>query len=442
MAATDTPPNDLNAYWMPFTANRAFKARPRMFVSAEGLYYRTPDGREILDATSGLYCVNAGHARKEISDALKASIDRLDYAPPFHYGHPQVFELANRIAALAPGDLDHVLFATSGSEAVDTALKVALAYHHAQGDAGRTRFIGRERGYHGAAFAGTAVGGMGNNRRQFAIMLAGVDHLPATYNRARQAFSIGEPEWGRELADDLLRLIALHGAEQIAAVIVEPVAGSTGCIPPPKGYLERLREITAAHGILLIFDEVITAFGRLGFAFAAERYGVVPDMITFAKGVTNGAAPLSGVVVRKGIHDALMQGPPNRVELFHGFTYSGHPLSVAAGLAAVDVYRSEGLFERAGAIEPMFAEMMLSLRTARHVVDIRPIGLMCGIDLEPRQAADGARGFEVLERAFHEDDLYIRVVADTLVVAPPLTSTLDDIAEIAKRVANVLSRIE
>lgn len=442
MAATDAPPNDLNAYWMPFTANRAFKARPRMFVSAEGLYYRTPDGREVLDATSGLYCVNAGHGRKEISNALKASIDRLDYAPPFHYGHPQVFELANRIAALAPGDLDHVLFATSGSEAVDSALKVALAYHHARGQAGRTRFIGRERGYHGAAFAGTAVGGMGNNRRQFAIQLAGVDHLPATYNRSRQAFSIGEPEWGRELADDLLRLIALHGAEQIAAVIVEPVAGSTGCLPPPKGYLERLREITAAHGILLIFDEVITAFGRLGFAFAAERYGVVPDMITFAKGVTNGAAPLSGVVVRKGIHDALMQGPPNRVELFHGFTYSGHPLSVAAGLAAVDVYRSEGLFERAGAIEPMFAEMMLGLRAARHVVDIRPIGLMCGIDLEPRQGADGARGFEILERAFHEDDLYIRVVADTLVIAPPLTSTLDDIAEITKRVANVLSRIE
>ena len=442
MAQGPPAPNDLDAYWLPFSANRAFKARPRMISRAEGLYYETPDGRKILDATSGLYCVNAGHGRREIADAIKASVDRLDFSPPFQFGHPQVFELAARIAALAPGDLDHVLLATSGSEAVDTALKVALAYHRARGDAGRVRLIGRERGYHGAAFGGTAVGGMGNNRRQFGPLVAGVDHLPATYNREKQAFSIAEPAWGAECADDLLRLITLHGAETIAAVIVEPVAGSTGCLPPPKGYLKRLREITAQHGIVLIFDEVITAFGRLGHAFAAERYGVVPDMISFAKGVTNGTVPLSGVIVRKGIYDALMTGPPNRVELFHGFTYSGHPLSVAAGLATLNVYRDDRLFERAAAIEPMFADIMMGLKSARHVVDIRPIGVMCGIDLAPRPGDDGARGFEVLERAFHEDDLYIRVVGDTLVVAPPLTAGLDDLADIGVRVAKVLSRIE
>ena len=434
-------PNDLEAYWMPFTANRAFKARPRMVVAAKGLHYRTPDGRAVLDATSGLYCVNAGHGRPEIAAAIKASIDTLDYAPPFHYGHPGAFALANRIAELAPGDLDHVFFASSGSEAADSAMKIALAYHHARGAAGRQRFIGRDRGYHGATVAATAVGGIGNNRRQFGLPMAGIDHIPSTYNRARQAFSIAEPEWGRETAEELLRVISLHGAEQIAALIVEPVAGSTGCLPPPKGYLERLRAITAEHGILLILDEVITAFGRLGHAFAAERYGIVPDIITFAKGITNGAAPLSGAIVRKGIYEALMQGPPNRIELFHGHTYSGHPLSVAAALAALDVYRSEALFPRAAAIAPMFAEMMMGLRAARHVVDIRPIGLMCGIDLEPRPGAEGARGFELLDSAFHDHDLYVRVVADTLVIAPPLTATLDDIDEIARRVANVLSKI-
>jgi beta-alanine--pyruvate transaminase len=438
--------NSLEAYWLPFSANRAFKARPRMISKARGLYYETPDGRQILDATSGLYCVNAGHGRPEIAAALKASIDRLDFAPPFQFGHPQVFELASRIAALAPGDLDHVMFATSGSEAVETALKTALAFHRAKGDAGRIRLIGRDRGYHGAAFAGTAVGGMGNNRRQFGPLVVGIDHLPATYNREKQAFSIGEPDWGADLADDLIKLITLHGAEQIAAVIVEPVAGSTGCLPPPKGYLQRLRAITEAHGILLIFDEVITAFGRLGHAFAAERYGVVPDMITFAKGVTNGSVPLSGVVVRKGIYDAIVDapsaGPEYRVELFHGFTYSGHPLSIAAGLATLDVYKNDRLFERADAVAPMFAEIMMALKSARHVVDIRPIGMMCGIDLAPRPGADGARGFDVLERGFHEENLYIRVVGDTLVVAPPLTAGLDDLADTGARVANVLSRIE
>lgn len=445
-AQSPSSPNDLDAYWLPFTANRAFKARPRIFSRAEGLHYVTPDGRRVIDATSGLYCVNAGHGRSEIAAAIKESVDRLDFAPPFQYGHPQVFEFAARMAQLAPGDLNRVLLGSSGSEAVESALKIALAYHRARGDAGRTRLIGRERGYHGAAFAGTAVGGMGNNRRQFGACVAGVDHLPATYNRDKQAFTVGEPLWGAELADDLLRLITLHGPETIAAVIVEPVAGSTGCLPPPRGYLERLRGITAQYGILLIFDEVITAFGRLGHAFAAERYGVVPDMITFAKGVTNGTVPLSGVIVRDGIYESLMAaadaGPETRIELFHGFTYSGHPLAVAAGLATLNVYRDDRLFERAAALEPMFAELMMTLKSARHVVDIRPIGLMCGIDLAARPGQDGARGFEVIERAYHRHDLYVRVVGDTLVVAPPLTASLDDLADIGARVAKVLSEIE
>ena len=441
MTTDTTRPNALQSYWLPFTANRAFKARPRLISRAKGLYYETPDGRKILDATSGLYCVNAGHGRPEIAAAIKAAADTLDFAPPFQHAHPQVFELASRLAALAPGDLDHVLLGNSGSEAVETALKVALAYQHVVGQGRRTRLIGRERGYHGVGFGGTAVGGMVNNRRQFGAVVAGVDHLATTYNRAKQAFSIGEPAWGAELADDLLRLIALHGAETIAAVIVEPVAGSTGCLPPPKGYLERLRKITADHSILLIFDEVITGFGRLGSAFAADRYGIVPDMITFAKGAANGAAPLSGVLVRKGIYDAFMQGPENQIELFHGFTYSGHPLCVAAGLATLDVYRDERLFERAAATEPMFAEIMMGLKSARHVADIRPIGLMCGIDLEPRSGAAGARGFEIIERAFHDSNLYVRVAGDTLVIAPPLVADLDDFADIADRVSKLLQSV-
>ena len=441
MTTDTTRPNALQSYWLPFTANRAFKARPRLISRAKGLYYETPDGRKILDATSGLYCVNAGHGRPEIAAAIKAAADTLDFAPPFQHAHPQVFELASRLAALAPGDLDHVLLGNSGSEAVETALKVALAYQHVVGQGRRTRLIGRERGYHGVGFGGTAVGGMVNNRRQFGAVVAGVDHLATTYNRAKQAFSIGEPAWGAELADDLLRLIALHGAETIAAVIVEPVAGSTGCLPPPKGYLERLRKITADHAILLIFDEVITGFGRLGSAFAADRYGIVPDMITFAKGAANGAAPLSGVLVRKGIYDAFMQGPENQIELFHGFTYSGHPLCVAAGLATLDVYRDERLFERAAATEPMFAEIMMGLKSARHVADIRPIGLMCGIDIEPRSGAAGARGFEIIERAFHDSNLYIRVAGDTLVIAPPLVADLDDFADIADRVSKLLQSV-
>ncbi len=435
------PQNALNAYWMPFTANRAFKARPRMFSGAKDMHLTTPDGRTILDATSGLYCVNAGHGRPEITAAIQRSAATLDFAPPFQYAHPAAFELASRLALMAPGDLDHVLLATSGSEAVETALKVALAYHKARGEGARTRLIGRERGYHGVGFGGISVGGMVANRKAFGTMLAGVDHLPTTYNRAHQAYSVGEPEWGAHLADDLERLIGLHDASTMAAVIVEPVAGSTGCLPPPKGYLERLRAITEKAGILLIFDEVITGFGRLGTAFAAERYGVVPDLICFAKGVSNGAVPLSGVLVRAGVHDALMSGPQHLVELYHGHTYSGHPLAVAAGLATLDVYRDDGLFERARGLEARFAEIMMGLKGAPHVVDIRPVGLMCGVDLEPYPGKPGAKGYAMIEHTFHEADLYVRIAGDTLIVAPSLIATEDDLVTIRDKIARSLSAL-
>jgi beta-alanine--pyruvate transaminase len=441
MAPFDASPNALEPYWLPFTPNRSFKQRPRMFSGAKDMHFLTPDGRKIIDASSGLFCVNAGHCREPIVEAIQKAAATIDFSPPFQYGHPQTFELASRLSLLAPGDLDHVLFACSGSEAVETALKVALAYHKARGEGTRTRFIGRERGYHGVNFGGISVGGMVNNRKAFGTMLTGVDHLPTTYNHEHQAFSVGEPEWGAHLADELERLVGLHDASTIAAVIVEPTAGSTGCLPPPKGYLERLRAITEKHGILLIFDEVITGFGRLGHAFATDRYGVVPDMITFAKGVTNGAVPMSGVMVRGEIYDAHMEGPEYLVELFHGYTYSGHPLAVAAGLAALDIYRDEGLFERANTLEGKFAELMMSLRDAPNVIDIRPIGLMCGIDLSPINAKPGQRGYDAIERMYHEHDLYCRVTADTLIVAPPLIATEDDLVEIRDRIRTVLDAV-
>ena len=441
MAPLDMKPNELEPYWLPFTPNRAFKKKPRLFSGAKDMHYFTPDGRRVIDATSGLFCVNAGHGRKPIVEAIQKAAATLDFAPPFQHAHPGVFELSSKLTLLAPGDLDYCLFANSGSEAVDTALKVALAYHRNRGEGARTRFIGRERGYHGVGFGGISVGGIVANRKMFGNMLAGVDHLPSTYNRSKQAFSNQEPEWGAELADDLLKLIALHDASTIAAVIVEPVSGSTGCLPPPKGYLERLRKITADHGILLIFDEVITGFGRLGTCFAAERYDIVPDMITFAKGVTNAAVPMSGVLVRKGIYEAHMNGPEHMVELFHGYTYSGHPLAVAAGLATLDIYKEEGLFERAKAMQGKFAEAMLSLRDAPHVADIRPIGLICGIDLEPIAGKPAARGYDAIERMYHDHDLYCRVTGDTLIVAPPLIATELDIADITSRIRAVLKAV-
>jgi beta-alanine--pyruvate transaminase len=434
-------PTELVPFGLPFTPNRAFKKRPRLFSGAKDMHFLTPDGRKVIDATSGLFCVNAGHTRAPIVKAIQEAAAKLDYAPPFQYAHPGVFELSSRLTLLAPGDLDYCLFANSGSEAVDTALKVALAYHRNRGEGSRTRFIGRERGYHGVGFGGISVGGMVANRKMFGNMLHGVDHLPTTYNRAKQAFSKQEPDWGAETADELTRLIGLHDASTIAAVIVEPVAGSTGCLPPPKGYLEKLRKITADHGILLIFDEVITGFGRLGTCFAAERYNVVPDMITFAKGVTNAAVPMSGVLVRKGIYEAHMNGPEHIVELFHGYTYSGHPLAVAAGLATLDIYKNEGLFERAKSLEAKFADAMMSLRSKPHVADIRPIGLICGIDLDPIPGKPGVRGYDAIERMYHEHDLYVRVTADTLIVAPPLIASESDIAEITERIGAVLDAV-
>ena len=441
MAPLDMKPNELEPYWLPFTPNRSFKKRPRLFSGAKDMHYLTPEGRKVIDATSGLFCVNAGHGREPIVKAIQHAAATLDFSPPFQYAHPKVFELSSRLTLMAPGDLDYCLFANSGSEAVDTALKVALAYHRCRGEGQRTRFIGRERGYHGVGFGGISVGGMVANRKMFGNMLPGVDHLPTTYNRAKQAFSKQEPEWGAELADDLLKIIALHDASTIAAVIVEPVAGSTGCVPPPKGYLERLRKITADHGILLIFDEVITGFGRLGYAFASERYNIVPDMITFAKGVTNAAVPMSGVLVRKGIYEAHMSGPEHMVELFHGYTYSGHPLAVAAGLATLDIYKNEGLFERARSLEGKFADAMMSLKDAPNVVDIRPIGLICGIDLEPIAGKPGQRGYNAIESMFHDHDLYCRVTSDTLIIAPPLIVTEAQLGEITDRIRRVLTAV-
>jgi beta-alanine--pyruvate transaminase len=431
-------PNDLEPYWIPFTPNRAFKKRPRLIASARDMHYVTPEGRKVLDGAAGLWCTNAGHNRAPIVAAIQAQAAELDYAPAFQFSHTKAFELASRIAALAPGDLDHVFFCNSGSEAVDTALKVALAYHNVKGQASRVRLLGRERGYHGVGFGGIAVGGIVANRKQFGALMTGVDHLGSTYNREQQAFSVGEPEWGAHLADELERLVALHDASTIAAVIVEPVAGSTGVLLPPKGYLQRLREICDKHGILLIFDEVITGYGRLGFAFAAERYGVTPDMLTFAKGITNGAAPMGGVLVRDTIHDAFMSGPEHMVELAHGYTYSAHPLACAAGLATLDIYRDEKLFERANMLEPKFAEAVMSLRKEPDVVDIRTVGLTAGIDLAPIADAPGKRGFVGLNSAFHDHDLMLRVAGDTLVLTPPLIMTEDQIGEIVEKVARVI----
>jgi beta-alanine--pyruvate transaminase len=431
-------PNDLEAFWMPFTANRSFKKQPRIVVRAKDMHYYTAEGRAVLDGAAGMWCCNAGHNRDTIVAAIRAEAETLDYAPPFQFAHPKAFSLASRIAALAPGDLDHVFFCNSGSEAVDTALKIALAFHNVRGEGARTRLIGRERGYHGVGFGGISVGGMPNNRKYFGGLLAGVDHLPHTYNREEQAFTKGEPEWGAHLADELERIVALHDASTIAAVIVEPMAGSTGVLPPPKGYLQRLRAICDKYGILLIFDEVITGFGRLGHAFAAERYGVVPDMITFAKGVTSGAVPMGGVVVRKGIYDTFMRGPEHAIELFHGYTYSAHPLACAAGLATLDLYRDEKLFERAKKLEPKWADAAMSLKGLPGVLDIRTVGLTAAIDLASRPDAFGKRAYETMDRAFHEDDLMLRVAGETLALTPPLIITESQIGEMFEKVAKVI----
>jgi beta-alanine--pyruvate transaminase len=436
-----TVPNDLNAFWMPFTANRSFKKNPRMISRAEGMFYYTPEGRPVMDATAGLWCCNAGHAREPIVKAIQAQALELDYAPSFQFGHPKVFAAAARIAALAPGDLDHVFFAGGGSEAVDTALKIAIAYWNVSGKGSKTRLIGRERGYHGVGFGGISVGGIVNNRKFFGSLLAGSDHLPTTYDREKQRFTKGEPEYGMHFADELERIVTLHDASTIAAVIVEPMAGSTGVLPPPQGYLKRLREICDRHGLLLIFDEVISGFGRLGHAFAAERYGVIPDMICFAKGVTNGAVPMGGVLVRKHVHEAFMQGPEHVIELFHGYTYSGHPLAAAACLATLDIYRDEGLFERAKTLEPVWADAMMALKDEPNVLDIRTLGLVAGIDLASRPEGVGKRAFEAMERAFHEEGIMIRITGDTIALTPPLIISESQIGEIADKLRRVIRAV-
>jgi beta-alanine--pyruvate transaminase len=446
MAKSDRPsaavvPNDLASYWLPFTPNRAFKRAPRLIARAQGMHYFTPDGRAVLDGTAGLWCTNAGHNREPIVAAIKEQAETLDYSPAFQFAHAKAFELASRVAALAPGDLNRVFFCNSGSEAVDTALKIALAYHNVRGQAGRTRLIGRERGYHGVGFGGISVGGIVSNRKLFGSLLTGVDHLPATYSREHQAFTTGEPAWGGHLADELDRIVALHDASTIAAVIVEPMAGSTGVLPPPKGYLEKLRAICDRHGILLIFDEVITGFGRLGHAFAAERYGVTPDMITFAKGITSGAVPMGGVIVRDGLYEAFMHGPEHVVELFHGYTYSAHPLACAAGLATLDLYRDENLFARAKAIEPHFAAAAMALKDLPGVLDIRTVGLVAGIDLASRAGAFGKRAYEAMERGFNDEGVMIRVTGDTLALSPPLIVSEPQIEEIFDKVARVIKAV-
>ncbi len=434
-------PNDLAAFWLPFTPNRAFKKRPRLIARSKDMHYYTPDGRAILDATAGLWCCNAGHNREPIVRAVQEQAAELDFAPTFQFAHPKAFALASRIAALAPGDLDHVFFCNSGSEAGDTALKIALAYHNITGHGSRQRLIGRERAYHGVGFGGITVGGMVNNRKFFGSLLAGADHLPATYSREHQAFTKGEPEWGAHLADELEKIVALHDASTIAAVIVEPMAGSTGVLPAPKGYLKRLREICDKYGLLLIFDEVITGFGRLGHAFAAERYGVIPDMITFAKGVTSGAVPLGGVIVSGRIHDAFMKGPEHAIELFHGYTYSGHPLACAAALATLDVYRDEKLFERAKALEPKWYDALMTLKGLPNVLDIRCVGLTGAIDLAPIAGSPTLRGYHLLEHSFHEQGIMLRLAGDCIELTPPFIISEDQIGEIVEKVGKSIKAV-
>jgi beta-alanine--pyruvate transaminase len=434
-------PNDLESYWLPFTPNRSFKRAPRMIVRARDMHYYTAENRAVLDGAAGLWCTNAGHNREPIVAAIKRAAEELDYSPAFQFAHPAAFELASRIAALAPGDLNRVFFCNSGSEAVDTALKIALAYHNVRGEGGRTRLIGRERGYHGVGFGGISVGGIVNNRKFFGSLLGGVDHLPATYSREHQAFIKGEPQWGAHFADELERIVALHDASTIAAVIVEPMAGSTGVLPAPQGYLQRLRAICDRHGILLIFDEVITGFGRLGHAFAAERYGVVPDLITFAKGVTSGAVPMGGVIARDGIYEAFMRGPEHAIELFHGYTYSAHPLACAAGLATLELYRDEKLFARAKALEPYFAEAVITLKSVAGVLDIRTVGLAAGIDLASRPGAPGLRAYQAMERAFQDEGVMIRTAGETIALSPPLIVTEAQIDEIVDKVGRVIKAV-
>jgi beta-alanine--pyruvate transaminase len=434
------PRNDIESQWMPFTANRQFKAAPRLIVSAEGMYYTSHDGRRILDGTAGLWCCNAGHAHPKIVAAVREQVGRLDYAPGFQMGHPLAFEAAARVAGMLPGDLDRVFFTNSGSESVDTALKIALAYHRVRGEAARTRLIGRERGYHGVGFGGTSVGGISNNRKLFGALLPGVDHLPHTHDLEHNAFARGQPKWGAHLADALERIVQLHDPTTIAAVIVEPMAGSTGVLVPPLGYLERLRAICDRYGILLIFDEVITGFGRLGSSFAADHFGVLPDMVTLAKGLTNATIPMGAVGVREGIYQAFMNGPAEGIELPHGYTYSGHPVAAAAALAAMDVYEQEELFGRAAELAPYFEDAAHALRERRHVIDIRNIGLVAGIELTPRPGEPARRAYETFVKCY-ERGVLIRTTGDTIALSPPLIINKNEINTLFGTIGEVLDTV-
>jgi beta-alanine--pyruvate transaminase len=436
-----TNPNDLEPLWMPFTDNKQFKSAPRLLVEAKGMHYTNTEGGEILDGTAGLWCVNAGHSRQRIIDAVHKQVATLDYAPGFQMGHPLSFALAARLASILPDPLDHVFFTNSGSEAADTALKIALAYHHANGQSSKKILIGRSRGYHGVGFGGLSVGGMAPNKNQFGALLGNIDHLSHTHSLQHNAFSRGQPKWGAVRADELEELVALHGADNIAAVIIEPMAGSTGVLVPPVGYLERLRDICSQNNVLLIFDEVITGFGRIGSSFACERFNVIPDIVTCAKGLTNATIPMGGVVVSHQIYDTVIQNSAQGIELFHGYTYSGHPVACAAALAALDLYQEEGLFERAASLEHYWEDGAHSLKDSRHVIDIRNIGLAAGIELEPRVNAPTARAFETFLKCY-EDGVLVRSTGDTIALSPPLIIEKSQIDQIFSTIEKHLEFLE
>jgi beta-alanine--pyruvate transaminase len=430
---------EASAFWMPYTANRQFKKSPRLLARAEGMYYWTADGRQLLDGQAGLWCVNAGHCRPKIVAAVQKQVAQMDFAPTFNMGHPIAFEFAERLAAIAPAGFSRVFFTNSGSESADTALKIALAYHRARGEGQRFRLIGRERGYHGVNFGGMAVGGIPANRKVFGPGVAGVDHIRHTHDVQKNSFSKGQPQYGAEFADDLERLCARHDPSTIAAVIVEPVAGSAGVLVPPKGYLERLREICTRHGILLIFDEVITGFGRLGQPFASQRFGVAPDLFTVAKGMTNGTVPMGAVFAKESIYDAFMQGPDG-IELFHGYTYSGHPLACAAGIGTLDTYADEGLLTRGATLEKNFENSIHSLKGAPHVIDVRNLGLMGAVELEPRPGKPGARAYEAFLKCF-EAGVLVRYTGDILAFSPPLIAEPAQIDRIFDTVRQALKTV-
>ncbi len=441
MSTYSAIPNDLEAFWMPFTANQQFKSNPRILVSAENMHYKSQDGRDILDGTAGLWCVNAGHKREKIVSAIQAQVEELDYAPAFQMGHPKAFALANKLVEITPEDMNHVFFTNSGSESVETALKIAIAYQRMRGQASRTRLIGRERGYHGVNFGGISVGGIVNNRKMFGTLLSGVDHLPHTHLPDLNSFSKGQPEHGLELANDLERIIKLHDASTIAAVIVEPISGSTGVLIPPVGYLERLRDLCDHYGILLIFDEVITGFGRLGTPFAADYFGVVPDIICAAKGLTNGIIPMGAVIVKDEIYSHFMTGPKDTIELFHGYTYSGNPVAAAAAIATLEVYEEDGLFSRASELAAYWQEALHSLADHPFVIDIRNIGLIGAIELEPIQEHPTKRAFSAFLRAFERGCL-IRTTGDIIAISPPLIINKTQIDELVGCIGDVLSELE